>query len=221
MNPFQFLFALFLAMVIYFTYNYRHQMENNLPFKNIKTDQKTYIIEPLLLPAFLVVVILIHLFFWNETNNLSFLGQSVFLLSLMSVYYLALIFLLPFLRKVFSARICASLWSLPIILHVILYKPTFAASEPFMTLTFPKRCLLGFTLIWSVGFVLLLSYLVLSHLFYRRHLLKRAIKIKDEGILSMWKNGLLCHGVKHQIPIYKTEQVHTPLTIGVWASRSR
>ena len=54
----------------------------------------------------------------------------------------------------------------------------------------------------------------MRHLLYRNFLIEHSTRLRDEDLLSLWKEESVKHGVKKTIPILISEKVSTPLTIG-------
>ncbi|MBQ2896306.1 MAG: hypothetical protein IJE26_06310, partial [Oscillospiraceae bacterium] len=87
------------------------------------------------------------------------------------LYYALLLPALPWLRRHFSARACAMLWLLPNYLYLWGRSPL---PRPLLVLRCNERLLWALFVLWAVGFVLVLGYYILSHLLFRRRLLREA-----------------------------------------------
>ncbi len=105
----------------------------------------------------------------------SFVYAQVFFSFLMSyaVYSALLLALTPLLRKRYSAECCANLWLLPnISLFFLLYGRELL--QPFAVLRIGRVWFWALLGVWAAGFLGVLGWKIVSHLRFRRRLLKRA-----------------------------------------------
>ncbi len=212
MNSSQIIISLIIGVAVIIAFNDRSRQEEKLKTQRLKRGQKTALIEPLLLPiilAALVIIMLIH----ETSMSATITAKFVLLFFYISIYYTILLLLLPLLRRIISARACAAMWMLPALLYFTIYTSGYEAN-PLFIITIPHQWLTVFAWIWAVGFSSIMIWQLLSHLTYRRFLLKNSIEVTDANILSLWHNESIKHGVKVQIPIFISEIVSTPLTIG-------
>lgn len=139
----------------------------------------------------------------------------------MSVYFVILLVLLPFLRKRFSARACALLWSMPVLL--LLYR-SFTLSDTAYTpaqggflyaIYVPSSMLHGCVYLWLVMFVIFFGWQILSHFLFRRKLMAGGRPVEDTEILGIWEGQRekLRYGKPVQL-LYSPNAV-TPLSMGM------
>lgn len=139
----------------------------------------------------------------------------------MSVYFIILLILLPFLRGRFSARACALLWSMPMLL--LLYR-SFISSDTAYTpgqggalyaIYVPGSILYGFVYLWAALFVIFFGWQIFSNCLFRRKLMAGARPVEDAEVLEIWERQRkgLHYGKPIQL-LYSPNAV-TPLSMGV------
>lgn len=213
--------ALFAGCCTAWAYFKRGEQETStVREKNIRS---TALIDPLVLPAYLLFFSAILFLFFRDSqpiiNRLT--GLFLELLLVINIYYILLLCLLPLLRRWFSPRACAVLWVLPNFLYLLVNLYNLDDTSPLLVLTLPRRLLTPLGLIWLAGFVLVLLWQILSHLRYRHLLLKGAVPVEDREILSLWEAEQHRRDVKHPIPVVVCPRTHTPLTIGLFNKTQR
>ena len=133
-----------------------------------------------------------------------------------SIYYIVLILLLPFLRRYISARACAMLWVIPNYLYI--------TSQSYMQLPAPKFVvyapgkvawiLFG---IWFAGFVIVLAWKTIEHLKFRSRVLRDSRKIDDVSILTIWEEVIEEARIKKpKFKLTSSSKVKTPLSVGLF-----
>ena len=154
----------------------------------VSTKRNTVIfVAPWVLPFMMAVYWLIMtLFVGPALSTASLLELSLQLLVLLSLYFALLLLLLPLLRRTISARACATLWLLPVFLcyNLAVWQRTFV--PPLVVLSIPNGLgpvLLG---IWLAGAVAVILWYLISHLRFRRQLLKDAQPINDADVVNLW-----------------------------------
>lgn len=200
----------------------RGQAESDLSASHKRSAGQTALVEPLLLP-FVLIVMFFTLVLLSPSERVETLLAGLFTLLLLyiSVYYVVLLCALPLLRRFFSARACATLWLLPDFLYLLINFRNLNGAPPLITLTLPRRWLGIIGQVWCAGFVLVLLWQIVSHLRYRRFLLRDAEPVRDREVLSQWENEQKRRNVKRLIPALVSDRVHTPLTIGCFARSMR
>lgn len=219
MNAWLVLFALFVGGVAAWAFSGRRDLENQLQYGPLKPGRKTVLIEPLMLPSYILVVlgmglVMPGLFHLDSRGVFQLLAGQLGLLFLhISVYYALLLLLLPLLRRVISARACAALWLIPTFLYVMTYQQRIQHTA-LAALPLPRPLLLPALALWALGFVGVVGWQVLSHLSLRRTLLRTGQSLDDPEVLRQWNMECRRHGVKGEIPILVWPQVGTPMTVG-------
>lgn len=133
-----------------------------------------------------------------------------------TVYYALLLPLLPWLRRHISARTCGFLWLVPNFLYLTFYsglqmqRPTLVLHPPVGLLP-----LLGW--VWLAGIVLVMGWRIVSHLRFRREILRDAVPESDPAVLEIWTEEQHLAGF-HKTPyrLVRSPAIQTPLSIGFW-----
>lgn len=179
--------------------------------------QNTSIIDPMMLPYCLLIfapLVLFVPFFRRAGVVLG--GMLVVVIICISVYYTVLLCILPFLRRTFSSRACAAFWILPNYLYLLTNIHNVFDSAPLLVMPLPSRWLGIVGIIWCAGFVGLLLFQIISHLVYRRRLLRESITVSEGNPAQMWQSEQKRFGVRRMIPMVVSSETSTPLTIGCY-----
>lgn len=132
----------------------------------------------------------------------------------LTIYYVILALLMPWLRRRINSWACAALWLVPNVLYIF--------GNDYMQLTAPlliikasrdlMTALLG---VWFAGFVLIMAWKTEEHLLFRLRVLKNAEKLTS----PLWEEifGQVCTHSGNRPPLYRSAEVWTPLTIGLFA----
>lgn len=132
------------------------------------------------------------------------------------VYYVLLLAVMPVLRRHFSARVCAMLWLLPDFLYLLNNTNQLAAEHP-LVIHLPGKLVYVLFAIWAAGAAGVLGWKVLSHLRFRRRVLKEAVSVTDEETLAVWKAELARAWVKKtKWKLVRSQSLTTPLSIGLF-----
>lgn len=135
-----------------------------------------------------------------------------------SLYYALLLPALPWLRRHFRARACAMLWLLPNYLY--LWQQDLP--RPLLVLHCGEPLLRGLFALWALGVVSVLGYYVLSHLLFRRSLLKEATEVCETSIRRVFEEEVERAAFKKpKFRLMRSSAIETPLTIGLFARRVR
>ena len=164
------------------------------------------------LPLFLLIYAVAVLIALSDTaqNMLLSMFFSVFLT--LSVYYVVLAPLIPWLRRRISAWSCAALWLLPNLLYITMTKYMYL-SEPLFILELKGGLAMTLFYVWFAGFVLVMAWKICEHLSFRRSVLRNAEKVKSELWEEVFRH--IC-GVKSKLPpLMRSQDVTTPLTVGL------
>jgi len=191
----------------------RNRQEENLQTGPLTRGQKTALIEPLTLPIALVTVSVMLLIIDIGSLSVAMFARSILLFLVITIYHALLLLLLPLLRRIISARACAVLWLLPNVLYFSV-NISYYEAPPWFAITIPLRWLTAFAWVWAVGFTCVAIWQFVSHFRYRRFLLKNSEEVTDDRILSLWHNESSRHGMRARIPVFVTDAVSTPMSIG-------
>ena len=156
-----------------------------------------------------------------SSRQLAFTDWFARLLALMicmGIFDLALYLLLPLLRRRASARVCAQTWILPCLVCVVFsILPFWPALSEKKLFTIPVGMLTVPALIWLAGFVGVLLWQLVSHLRFRRKLLRGAVPAPEETKrLLLRLQDRYAPDLKAEIPVVVSAASATPLSIGLW-----
>ncbi len=136
------------------------------------------------------------------------------------LYYAVLLSVLPLLRRRISAVACAMLWLVPNYLYIA-FNGLMELVRPRLVLHASAGLLRTLSLIWLAGAIVVMGWKILSHLIFRRRLLREAQE-PGEALLAQWREELERANVKK--PKWKlviSPQATTPLSIGLWPRTTR
>lgn len=212
--------ALLLGVVTSYAFSQRIRAESDPLYRHSR--RLTALIDPFMLPAFFVTLflgwILVRGF---QAGRGTFFAYFVPLFLYIGVYYAVLLCILPLLRRTFSARACATLWLLPNLLYFSTYLKSLGDGLSLFAITLPRRWLRIILPVWGAGFLLVLLWQVVSHLRYRRYLLRDAVPVRDAELTALWDNERkYCDGAR-PIPMLVSGHTHTPLSIGCFSRTLR
>lgn len=175
-----------------------------------------------LLPGFLLALTVLSLLKLGVEATLEGMLSLCFGIFLhICLYYAVLLALLPLLRKYISARVCAALWLLPNYLYIT-QQSFMMPARPLWVLEVSGQTVRAAFCIWAAGFAAVMLWKLLSHLGFRRKLLRRAQPVTDRKILDFWKWEQRDAGFADAPYLLVTSpDTATPLSIGFfkWTTR--
>lgn len=135
-------------------------------------SESTPIIHGALLPSFLVILIILFLIIHGREATFKVTLSMCFSIFLhMSIYYIILILMLPYIRKHISARSCALLWIVPNYLYFT-QNDFMNTSHPLIVFQASSTLVKVTVIVWFAGFAACFMYSILHHLLFRRSILK-------------------------------------------------
>ncbi|MCQ4636719.1 M56 family metallopeptidase [Anaerovorax odorimutans] len=152
----------------------------------------------------------------GEEGASNFMGMALDIFISTSAYFIALLIFLPLLRKLISARACATLWLMPVFLF---FQPTMLLENaylPLQVLYIPEIVLRLFIYIWLAGFVILFAGEIISGMLFQRKLLKGARPIEEERILQLWEQEKKALRYKRPVRLLCSPELTTPLSMGIF-----
>lgn len=132
----------------------------------------------------------------------------------LTVYYVLLALLMPWLRRRISSWACGALWLVPNVLY-ILARDNMRLPAPLLVIKTSEGLMSALLGVWFAGFVLIMAWKTEEHLLFRRRVLKNAEKLTS----PLWEEifGQVCTHSGNRPPLYRSAEVWTPLTIGLFA----
>ena len=174
---------------------------------------------PWALPLMVVLLWLISLPFSGPAAATALVAEfSLQLVVLLTCYFGALLLLLPLLRRKISARACATLWLLPVFLYyyIMFWPKTFVL--PLVVLSIPNGLVPVLLGIWLAGAAAVVLWYLVSHLRFRRRLLKDARPVEDTDVINLWWDEHRLALVQPHIRLVTSPAAASPLTIGLFTS---
>ncbi|MBQ9988052.1 MAG: M56 family metallopeptidase [Erysipelotrichales bacterium] len=214
----RFFWALFIGVAFGLVPYWRQDDEKH--FEPNKDKGQRYLVygNPYMYPIFLIVLSLLSISQLGLENGVKGVLQiCADVLVNTSIYYLLLVVFLPVLRKYLNARVCAFLWTIPSILYVTHYSHM-ELEKPLAIISIPNSITRPLCYIWITGFIVVMVYKCVQHLWFRHQLLEDSYYVKDAEVLEVWERELYNAGCKHEYTLAYSPSVKTPLTIGFFKS---
>lgn len=183
------------------------------------SDHQRYLpyVPAMLLPLLILTILVLGLCEFGVRYTSPWVLSMLFVIFLhISVYYVVLLLLLPFLRKHISARTCAMLWMIPNYLYFTQQTAMRVQRPLWVILTSEWIVWLLFGL-WVMGFLLVLGWKVIAHLIFRRNILKGSEIIRDPAVLDVLQQEIKNANFKKPKfkPVYSAHVV-SPLSVGLF-----
>lgn len=187
--------------------------------EDAESDRQRYLpyISGTLLPVCLLALVIASFLFFGVQDAMDvILGFCFGVFLHICLYYLLLLPALPFLRRHISARACAVLWMIPNYLY--LTQMTYMSlPAPRWVLEVPTALLWVLFFLWLAGFFGVLGWKILSHLAFRRRILKDAVPVTDPQVLEIWRREVdAARFSKPKFRLVTSPHVQTPLSIGLF-----
>lgn len=137
------------------------------------------------LPTMLVMYLAISLAIGGREMAVQYLlGLLLRVFLLIGVYYVLLLAVMPLLRRHISARVCAVLWLLPGYLYFLTQVSSVQRADPggerMLVLHASGTLVTVLLAVWAAGAIGVFAWKIISHLRFRRRVLKDAVVVRDE-----------------------------------------
>lgn len=212
------LMALAFAWVVFSRY------DDEIGTEVSESERQKYLpyIPGTLLPGFLLGITILGGIYYGFSGAARMTLSSCFAIFLhISLYYLVLLLVLPFLRKIISARACAMLWLIPNYLYII-HQSYMELPSPLIVITAKGNLAWILFGVWLAGFAVVLIWKCMEHLVFRRQVLRDSRLVTDSEVIEVW-NAML-EDTRFKKPKFKlvtSPNVSTPLTIGLYRRSTR
>ena len=205
--------SLVFAWVVFSRY------DSEVGAENSSSDHQRYLpyVPAMLLPLVILTILVLGLCEFGVQYTSSWVLSMLFGIFLhISVYYVVLLFLLPFLRKHISARACAMLWMIPNYLYLT-QQTAMKIQRPLWVIRASERIIWFLFGLWATGFILVLGWKVIAHLIFRRSILKGSEVICDPAVLDVLQREIENANFKKPKfkPVYSAHVV-SPLSVGLF-----
>lgn len=215
------LWALFLAGFVAYAFRRTWKWEHGAPMPETiwgsdkpRTKETAIWLDPSFLPVLLLIILLIFVSMDEDGGVKRFLSLSLDVMFIISIYYVLLIFLLPILRKHFSARACATMWILPVYMFWMAHILIQNTPAPLFVIYIPMHILDILFLIWSIGFVVVFAGKFVSHFIFRHRVMSASIPVRDTEILALFDTESKNLEYYFPVKLVKSAAVTVPLSMG-------
>ena len=215
-------FSLIISGVLIYSIYLKDDNERK-PFDH-NDDQQRYvpIIPAFVYPLFLLALFIVSSMHYGVPTTIKQLLMTCFDVFLhIGIYYSILLVAMPLIRKKISARVCAALWMFPNYLYLI-HMGYMKLEKPAFILYTKINYTDVLVSIWLVGFLLVMCWKIIGHLYFRFRILRDSYPVTDLQILDAWKSELEYAGMKKKkYKLVVSPDVKTPLTIGFFQRTTR
>ena len=209
--------ALFLAGVVAYYFQRAWNWEHGAPLpKTIsggdkpRTKETAVWLDPSFLPALLLIFLILFGVMAGREGIKRFLSMSLDVMLVISIYFLLLIFLLPVVRKYFSARACATMWILPVFMfwrsHILFNN----ASVPSLVIYIPSNILKALFPVWVVGFCVVFTGKVISHFVFRHRVMSTSVPVRNPTVRALFEQELKELEYYHPVRLVTSSAVSVP-----------
>ncbi|WP_204861666.1 M56 family metallopeptidase [Pseudoflavonifractor phocaeensis] len=175
-----------------------------------------------LLPGFLFLIVCFLPLMLPRGGGSSLLGLLFQTFLHLALYNSLLLLLLPLLRRFLQPQTCVVLWLLPNYLYLCMSSENFQLDRPLLILRLPAAAIYIGCWVWAAGFAVVLGWKILSHLRFRRRILKDALAATNPSTARLWEELRQWAGYSSKrLPLLVSPAVSTPLSIGLFPSTIR
>lgn len=217
----RFFWPLFMAGMTVYTFRRSWRWEHGAPMpENLFSDKprakETAVwVDPSVFPILLLVILLLWWAFDGTSGVERFFALLLDVMILISLYFLVLVFLLPLLRRYFSARACATLWILPVFMFWQAHMLYQNAPVPRWVIYIPAHILKTVYVVWGVGFCVVFAAKTVSHFLFRHRVLSVAVPVADRDVLELFEKELQRLEFTHPVRLVISPAVEAPLSMGM------
>ncbi len=203
-----------LGLNFHRAWRWEHSPEKHVSFAE-KYGKETFIMVPPTDFFWILLALLIWFVFRDGFLDglVRYAALAMGELLLLSVYYVLMLILMPFLRNRFSARACAVLWLVPVFVFWQGYVLVKVLPLTYQTIYLPRHVLLIIATIWLAGFLAVGGYYLISHMFFRNLILKHSTKEPNEETWEILKREQEAMDYRKPIGLLRAD-VSAPFSMG-------
>ena len=219
MNPdllLKIIFVSIMSLMFSFIVFSRYDEEVGSEAEDSSQRYKPYI-PGALLPCCLIIINILALYYYGiEMTAHMTLSMYVSIFIHICLYYAILMPLLPLLRKYISARAISMMWMIPNYLYLMEMRVS-STHKPLFVFQIDEKLLWTLFAIAMIGFIIVILWKFIEHLYIRFKLLKDSKLIDDPNILKIW-NEELERGELKKVKYKLVSSLNTsiPLSIGLF-----
>ena len=209
--------ALFLGTILAFGFRRSWKAENGglNEWKAAKGDTVVWF-DPIIFPIMFAIYVVLYYWLYGASDGKQYiLSIAIDIFIFVSVYFTVLLFLLPALRRYYTAKTCATFWLIPVFLF---YQPHMLfniTTAPAAVLYIPEMIMRVLLVVWSVGFIIIFSLQIISHLRFAWKLKKHSRPADDSELTEKWDSLKEEMEIYFPIELRYCSVIHTPLTVGM------
>lgn len=212
-TAFRFLCSCLYSAAFAFCILTRDQNEND----DSTTQKYVPYISGSILPAFLLIWSIVGFITAGMEETFQLILSLCFGIFLhISLYYIILLPLMPFLRRHISSRACSMLWLLPNYLYIC-HQSYMSLSSPRFVIHIPTDIIWILFYIWLTGFIIVFLWKIISHIMFRRHVLYNSYIVRDPDTLKCMTNEIEKARLKYKnYKLFISPIIETPFSIGLF-----
>ncbi len=216
---FKIVWALFLGAMLAAGFRSSWKAENGQ--RGILSESRsetTVWIDPIVFPVPIAIYAVMSVTVLNREGQglLNLIGfvSNIYLFT--CIYFILLLFLLPILRKYFTARMCATLWLIPVFLF---YQPqmnvTLAVRPPAAVIYIPGGVMRAAVCVWVTGMIVIMGAQTASHLLFAIRIKKHSRPVTEGELTEKWEMLKEEMGLNIPIRLWYCSVIKTPFSIGM------
>ena len=213
--------ALFLSGMVAYTFRRAWRWEHGAPMSEMitfsdkpQTKETVVWVDASVLPLILLVILILFAIVGGKEGVERFVSLSLDVMLVISVHFVVLIFLLPVLRRYFSARACATLWLLPVFLfwqaHILLEN----TPVPAFVIYIPSHVLEALFFVWGIGFVAVFAGKCIAHWIFRHRVMSAAKPVEEREVQELFASELKALEYYRPVRLVTSPAVAVPLSMG-------
>lgn len=209
---------LFLAYVLVDTFCKSWNTENGETGRKLQSGKATFVgYDPVLFPimASIYLVLCVGLSVVRRENILFNATILIDMILFVTIYFTLLLLILPVLRKWYTAKTCATLWLVPVVLYFEPYILDSFALPPTMIVYIPVNFLSILVRVWSTGFAIIFIMQVISHIRFSRKLQENSRPMDDTDLWEQWNKMKKDMELPLSVELRYCSLIRTPLTVGM------
>ena len=202
-----------------FAWNAFTLCDEEIGSENTESGKRRYTpyLPHILLPTVLFILVVFGFFSFGAVPTARMMLSMCFSIFLhLCLYYALLMLLLPLFRRRISARACAMLWLLPNYLYFT-QMSYMKVPEPLFVIRTSGNWVWILFGIWLAGFAAVLLWNIVSHLRFRKQILRGSYPVTDQAVLELWEREIEESGMeKPKFQLAVSPKISSPLTVGLF-----
>lgn len=207
-----------------FAWSVFSRCDSEIGSENMESEKQRYLplVPNVVLPGFIFGVVVLSFVLYGAVRTAQMALSMCFGIFLhISLYYVILMCLLPFLRRHISARACAVLWLIPNYLYFTAMD-YMEVPRPLIVIHAPGNWIWILFGVWLAGFAAVLLWNIVSHVRFRRQVLNGSHPVTDRAVLELWRKEIDAARIKKKsFQLVVSPGASSPLTVGLFRRRMK